>query len=36
MEYNWYKKELRDKYNILQKLYRTIDNEEEKIKYLIL
>lgn len=32
MEFNWYRKELKDKYNILQKLYRTIDNEKEKEK----
>lgn len=31
MEYNWYKKELKDKYNLLQKLYRTTSNEKEKI-----
>lgn len=31
MEYNWYRKELKDKYNLLQKLYRTTSNEKEKI-----
>ncbi len=32
MEFNWYKKELREKYNLLQKLYRTTNNDIEKIK----
>ena len=29
MEFNWYRKELKDKYNILQKLKRTIIDKEE-------
>ena len=29
MEFNWYRKELKDKYNILQKLKRTVIDKEE-------